>query len=82
MAKQPTMMDDLQRLQDLITGAKTTMAQAEGRKQEILRRMKEELKLADKSQLEKKLAELSVIQNKLNEEITAEYTKLKAEYEW
>lgn len=75
-------MKDLNKLKEEIATSKQKISQLEGRKEELVNRLKNESGLSTTFEAHKKVEKELLNLDKLKAEIVAEYTKLKSQYEW
>ncbi len=75
-------LKELTDLQETIAQTKKSVAQLEGRRDEILNQLKKEFKVASIAEAEKKLATLKKESTELENTIQKDFKKLKDEYEW
>lgn len=76
------MTEELTRLGKLITETKTSLAQFEGRKAEITERLKTSFDISTVEEGDALIEELGAKLTKMNEEIIADFEKLKETFEW
>lgn len=77
-----TIIKSLNKLKDEIDQSKKKLSQLEGRKDEILRVLREEFGVSSFAEAEKKLSKDSDRLSKLRVEIEADYKKLSTKFDW
>lgn len=76
------MTEELTRLGKLITETKTSLAQLEGREAEITERLKKTFGVTTVAEGDTMIEKLNIDLAKMNEEIVADFSKLKETFEW
>jgi hypothetical protein len=76
------MTEELARLAKLITETKTSLAQYEGRESEITERLKKTFGVNSVEEGDVMIEKLNADLTKMNEEIVADFGKLKEAFEW
>lgn len=74
--------DDLNKLDDTIEQAKTTISEADGSIKTLLARLKEEEKLSSEPAAKKELEKLSKQITRADSNIRSEYEELREKYTW
>ena len=77
-----SIIQDLERLKETIEDTKTTKAQAEGKLESSLERLKQDFHLDSVEAAEKRVEDLKYEESSLEEQLIKRYNMLKEKYTW